>query len=199
MRQTISFYEFGSILSALCFSVHPAAHLFSSRWIYLHSSILSEFARSVFPSVSHFARFVLHFFAKEAPFPQREINNSGTLASCLRLCAQTCILSFCRQCRVILLRVWEWSMSLTLRRSIIVARKKEWTDNTLDNLSTRLLYSKEQCLIIENRFTAQLKVYFLTLRIYRQTKVLQTYKLSLSFLSVDIYMSHFGIYMYTHF
>ncbi|KAL0104124.1 hypothetical protein PUN28_017082 [Cardiocondyla obscurior] len=34
-------------------------------------------------------------------------------------------------------------MSLALRRSIIVSRKKEWTDNTLDNLSTQLLYSKE--------------------------------------------------------
>lgn len=40
-------------------------------------------------------------------------------------------------------------MSLALQRSIMIARKKEWPDNTLDNLSTRsLLYSGEQ---LDNR------------------------------------------------
>lgn len=48
--ETIShFAKFGSILNALCFSAQATRRFLESRWIYLHSSILSEFARSGFP------------------------------------------------------------------------------------------------------------------------------------------------------
>lgn len=125
----------------------------------------------VFPSVSRsLASYYISSRRREAPFPQREINNSGIrfllaapshlspslypLAclsvsfSCLRPCymyKRVSSTSADRR-RIILLRVREWSISLALCRSILWSlKKKERTgfDNTLDNPSTQFSYSKE--------------------------------------------------------
>lgn len=111
-------------------------------------------------------------------FPKGQTNNSGIRG--LRLCAsEPRTLGFCRYRRVILLRVCERSVSLALQRSIMIARKKEWPDNTLDNLSTwSLLYSGEQ---LDNRksiyhVTERTPRLFFPLFLFvcRQTEVLQT-------------------------
>lgn len=79
---------------------------------------------------------------REAPFPpspQRKINNSSTLLIHVYAYARERIFSASPQIVPSHPRrkFRERSMSLARRRSIMAARKKERTDNTLDNLSTR--------------------------------------------------------------
>lgn len=114
IRDIFSFCEFGSILSALCFSAQAARRVFfGSRWIYLHSSILSEFARSGFPVGLTFRSLRITFLreGEKLLFPKgKSIIPVYTLASLffpLSLsfslylsislsCLRECIFDFCR-------------------------------------------------------------------------------------------------------